>query len=122
MANPVWPITLPQYVLEQGYQENMPDNNIESSVDAGLPKARPRFTAPFQKMTFGVQMDAGQVATFTDFYKNVLATGSQPFDWVHPYTRQACTFRFTKPVPQATSQGGTYQVWTLNVMLISYND
>lgn len=121
MANAAWPPTLPSYVLEQGYQETLPDNNIESSVEAGAAKVRPRFTAQFQKFTCAVQMTAAQSATFRDFFNNTLNTGSLPFDWVHPSTRQAVTFQFRKPVPQAASQGGIYQVWTLNLELRSYN-
>lgn len=121
MANAVWPTSLPQYVLEQGYQESLPDNNLESSVDAGLAKIRPRFTAQFQRFVVTVQMDQAQSATFRDFFNNTLSTGSQPFDWVHPNTRAACTFRFRKPAPQASSQGGFYSLWTLNLELLSYN-
>lgn len=121
MANAVWPPTLPSYVLEQGYQENLPDNNIESSVEAGAAKVRPRFTAKFQKITCTVQMDPTQSATFRDFFNTTLLMGSLPFDWVHPSTRQAVTFQFRKPVPQAASQGGFYSLWTLNLELRSYN-
>jgi hypothetical protein len=121
MPNAVWPTSLPSYVLEQGYQESLPDNNLESSVDAGQAKIRPRFTAQFQKFVCTIQMDQGQSATFRDFFNNTLNTGSLPFDWVHPNTRAAVTFRFRKPVPQASSQGGTYSLWAINLELLSYN-
>jgi antitoxin component of RelBE/YafQ-DinJ toxin-antitoxin module len=121
MANAVWPTTLPSFVLEQGFQENLPDNNLESSVDAGQAKIRPRFTAQFQRFVLQVQMDQAQSAVFRVFFNSTLNTGSLPFDWVHPMTRQAATFRFRKPAPQASSQGGIYSVWTLNLELLSYN-
>lgn len=121
MANPVWPPTLPTYVLEQGYEENLPDNNLESQVDSGVPKIRPRYTALMQMFKYTVLMDADQSDTFEAFFNTTLATGSLPFDWVHPRTRVACTFQFRKPVPKATTQGGVNVAWQMNVQLIAKN-
>lgn len=111
-----WPTSLPQYVLEQGYQESLEDQTIETAMDAGPPKVRRRFTTSVRKLTVQVQMDADQAAIFEDFYLNTCAGGSLPFEWVHPRTRAARTFRFRKPVP-AVSVAAAGQIirYTINL-------
>lgn len=103
---PTWPPSLPDFVLEQGYSEQLEDQTIESSVEAGLAKIRRRFTAPVRRFQMTLQMDEAQAATFEGFFLNTLQGGSLPFDWRHPRTGAATRFRFRKPVPSITVVGG----------------
>lgn len=102
---PTWPVTLPQYVLEAGYQEQMEDQTIESQVDAGPAKVRRRFTASVRRFQVVVQMTPAEADIFEDFFLNTLQGGSLSFDWVHPRTRVAKVFRFRKPAPQISVSG-----------------
>ena len=102
---PTWPANLPQFVNEAGYSESLEDQTIESSMDTGSAKVRRRFTAAFRKFSVSLTMDPTQAAAFETFYLTTLQGGSLPFDWVHPRTRVAKTFRFRKPAPQVTVAG-----------------
>lgn len=106
MTTATWPPGLPDYVLEQGYSEQLEDQTIESTVEAGLAKVRRRFTAPVRRFQVSLQMDAAQAAIFEAFFLDTLQGGSLPFEWRHPRTGAATRFRFRKPVPSITVFGG----------------
>lgn len=106
MANATWPGTLPQYVFEQGYTEKLNDQTLESAVDVGPPKIRRRYTKQIRSFTVEMRLTQTQKATFEGFWQDTLLGGSAPFDWVHPLTRAATTFRFRKPAPSFSSIGG----------------
>lgn len=102
---PTWPTSLPQYVLEQGYNEQLPDQTVETQMDTGPVKVRRRFTVAPRRFGVVVVMDPDQIAVFEEFYGDTLAGGSLSFDWVHPRTRVSKTFRFRKPPPSINSLG-----------------
>ncbi len=103
----LWPSTLPAYVLEDGYQETLNDQTVESQTDTGSVKIRRRYTKLIRTFDLTVRMTEAQRATFETFWQTTLAGGSLTFDWVHPATRAATTFRFRKPPPSYRSVGGT---------------
>jgi hypothetical protein len=107
MPNPVWPGTLPIYVLEGGYNEQSAPNTVESEMDAGPKKSRRRYTATFERFGLSIACTADQAETFRTFWKSTCASGTIPFDWVHPRTRAAMTFYFRNPPPQYVVFGGT---------------
>lgn len=107
MPNPTWPGTLPQFVFEQGYQEKLNDQTLESTVDVGPPKIRRRYTKQIRSFTVQMRFTPTQKATFEGFWQDTLLGGSLPFDWVHPLTRASTSFRFRKPAPSYTSIGGS---------------
>jgi hypothetical protein len=104
----IWPATLPEYVLQDGYQEALNQQSIESQPDTGSPKVRRRYTKEVHKFDVSIQMTQAQKATFETFYYTTLNGGSLTFDWVNPLTRVATTFRFRNPPPRYTVIGGTY--------------
>ena len=106
MADVVWPPSLPQFVQESGYSESLPDQTIETSMSAGPPKIRRRFTASFRPIQCTIMCTAAQAETFETFDLTTLRGGSLPFDWVNPRTQTPATFRFRKPVPQYSPFGG----------------
>lgn len=110
MANAIWPASLPQYVLQQGFSEKEPDTMLETQMEAGPPKARRRFTTDYREFTVALQMSAAQRATFQTFFNTTVKGGSLPFDWVDPVTQGAATFRFRKPAPQWAIRGETHIV------------
>lgn len=101
----VWPAGLPQYVREQGFGENLPDQTIESQMDAGLPKARRRYTQNYRPIQATIWCDADQHALFEFFYEEALGGGVLPFHWVNPLTQVLAEFRFKRPPPQKRSFG-----------------
>lgn len=105
-----WPASLPQYVLEQGYSEQMPDQLIETPMEAGKPKVRRRYTMNNPTFTVTIAMTLGQKAIFETFFDEDLQGGSLPFTWVNPTSQLATTFRFRKPVPKWTVRGNAYLV------------
>lgn len=103
----LWPTTLPAFVLEDGYSETLNDQSVESQTDTGNPKIRRRTTKLIQTFDVTIQMTTSQRADFLTFWNTTLAGGTLTFDWVHPLTRAATTFRFRKPPPVFSSVGGT---------------
>lgn len=104
----VWPVTLPEYVLENGYNEQFPKDTVETEMETGAPKVRRRFTKVFRKFQCAMMMTAAQAATFEGFYYTTCNSGTDSFDWVHPRTRAAMTLRFTQPPPTFQPYGGNY--------------
>lgn len=100
-----WPATLPQFVQQQGYQETLPDQTIESDVDAGPPKTRRRFTKNFRQAQAAIWVDLGQKTTFEYFVATTLEGGTLPFLWVNPATQAMAEFRFRRPPPVVTALG-----------------
>jgi hypothetical protein len=107
---PAWPATLPQFVLESGYREQMPDTNLESQMDVGPAKVRPRSTVQVRPISFSVAMSPGQALIFEDFYINTLQNGTQTFTWVHPRTQLPATYRFRKPAPAPVPFGSGQEI------------
>lgn len=118
MPNPVWPAALPQKALKEGYRETASDNLLESQMDAGPAKIRRRFTTRSRMFQMTIACTASQAATFLSFFETTLKDGSLPFDWVHPRTGAAATFRFRKPVPQIVPRGGGHVDITLNLEML----
>lgn len=97
MANPVWPVSLPQDPLIDGYDERAPDVLARTEMDAGPDKVRRRFTAGVRPMRLTVALTRTQVQTLDDFHVTTLQGGALPFDWTHPRTLATVAFRFTEP-------------------------
>lgn len=107
MPNPTWPSSLPAYMVEGGYQEKFQDQNVESQMDSGPAKIRRRFTKAIRYISCTLNLTASQVSDFETFWQTTCKGGSIPFDWVHPRTRSATTFRFRNPAPSYSVYGGT---------------
>lgn len=89
----IWPSTLPQFVLQDGYREAPSDIVKRTLMEVGPPKQRPLFTRGFKKLPVQLSMDLDQVAIFKAFYQDTLLGGTIPFQWVHPRTQEVKTFR-----------------------------
>ena len=90
----VWPASLPQRFLLQGYREQLPDPVIRTQMDAGPPKARRRYTAAYRPIQGRLHCSAAQTATLEEFHQTVCAGGSLPFDWVNSRTGAVATFQW----------------------------
>jgi hypothetical protein len=111
MTNPVWPPSLPAYVLESGYQNEFADNVVETPMEVGPAKTRRRSTVENEKFNVSVQLTTAQFSDLKTFYYTTLKSGSLAFDWVDPLTQTAATFMFRRPAPKVTGvRGGVYPV------------
>lgn len=118
MANPTWPASLPQYVQEGGYQEQLQDQTVESQMDTGPAKIRRRFTKSIRKFQITLLMTAAQADAFETFWQDTCLGGSIPFNWVNPRTRVPATLRFRNPAPQFSTVGGANVLTQFNVEII----
>lgn len=116
---PSWPNTLPEYVLEQGFAEKNQDQAMETRMEVGPVKIRRRLTGAFKTFNVSMMMTSAQADTFESFWRSTLAGGTLPFDWVHPRSRAAATFRFRNPAPSYASAGGTSVVVSFVIEQVS---
>lgn len=113
---PVWPVTLPEYVLESGYNEQFPKNTVETEMESGPMKTRRRFTKIFRRFQVSMIMTPEQAATFEEFYFSTCGSGTIAFDWLHPRTRDPMSMRFTNPPPVYQPMNGFYVRVAFNLM------
>lgn len=79
----VWPVSLPQIPLLNGFSNPYPNRLLTSSMDSGDDKTRRRGPKPRQAdVTYS--MNAAQVATLEAFASDTIADGVIWFDWPHP--------------------------------------
>lgn len=115
MTNAVWPVSLPQRPLAQGFSERAPETVIRTPMEAGPPKVRRRFTAGVRQFGLQVRLTPDQVDTLDGFFETTLQGGALPFDWTQPRTGAAVTYRFAEPPSYAPMPGG--QLWTSTLRL-----
>lgn len=105
-----WPATLPEYPLEQGLSEGLPQQILESGLDGGRPTARRRHSNRGRMFTLTMVLTEAQREAFEAFYDTTTKGGVTSFDWVHPIYRTTMSFRFRKPVPKFTLRGAAHLV------------
>lgn len=110
-----WPASLPQFVQQQGYQESLPDQTIESEVDSGPAKTRRRFTKNLRPIQASIWVDMTQKATFEFFHNTTLDGGTAPFLWVNPLTQAMALFRFRRPPPAIAALGPDHAQIAMNL-------
>jgi len=104
MANAIWPLTLPQVLLVDGFQSALPENIIRTAMSVGPVKTRRRDVAATWPVQGNINLQKEQLATLTTFFRSTLADGALPFDWVDPITDSAVTFLF-KTAPKYSALG-----------------
>lgn len=113
-----WPSTLPPLDYphrDHGYQRTPQQQAIASSVDAGPPKVRRRFTAGTVRVKFTLRLTETQLQTLRDFYYNTVQV-VLPFDWTDPGTHTTVSYRFAAgatPVEHALGGG----MWDVTIEL-----
>lgn len=113
----LWPETLPQDVLVQGYQATLPDGAVRTSMDSGPEFARQRFTAAPEPFSATIRVDKEEYRTLVAFYVNDTAHGTIPFDWHHPITKDVAAMQFTGP-PRVTAASGLYYDIQLSLQVL----
>lgn len=111
----VWPVSLPQLVLRDGYAETEPDVIRRTEMDEGPAKQRPRFTVGIRPFLVQVELDVDQVVIFQTFYEDTLKDGTIPFSWKHPRTQVNTDFRFVGQPQKMRVQGA--RNWRITMAL-----
>jgi hypothetical protein len=115
MSDPVWPLSLPQRPLAEGFHERAADTLVRTQMEAGPAKVRRRFTAGVRTMDLQLRLTGSQVETLDGFHDSTLAGGALAFDWVHPRTDLAIRCRFAEPPSYAPYAAG--RLWTATLKL-----
>jgi len=115
MASQVWPASLPQSPLIQGFEEQPPKTSITTQMDQGPAKKRRRATTNVRPIVAQFIMDKSQVDTFDTFYNDTTAGGSLRFDFKNPRTGVTKEFRFRDTMPTITPLSG--DLFRVNVEL-----
>ena len=106
MTDPVWPATLPQRPLVQGFRKTFGDGAIRNQMDSGPPITRKRFTATVKTYQMAFRLTFAQVAILEAFYETDCAMGAVPFQMADPITgvTQRWTFKEAPNVTPIMSQ------------------
>lgn len=119
MATNSWPASLPQYVLQDGFQETFPMGVVRTSMDAGPANQRRRFSAAVMPIAVTMLLDINQRATLLDFWTNTLGMGASRFNWTHPITGAQVEARIIgdKPPTIVSSDGVHFRAsFTVEIM------
>jgi hypothetical protein len=109
---PTWPASLPQNVLQSGFNFQLPNTSIATDMDTGPKKVRRRNTAQVTVYAVELLLNAAELAIFLTFFNEDTQSGSLRFDWVDPVTQDAAEFRFSVSdgAPSVSAKEGFFQV------------
>lgn len=99
-----------------GYEEVAPEIVLRSSVDAGPPKVRRRFTANVSQISCRYILTRPQLDIIDDFYFGPAGGGATPFEWMHPWRRVTVRVRFKEPL-RYSNAGHPEDAWAVSVAL-----
>lgn len=92
----IWPTSLPQSPLIEGFSDIPQDTVIRSKFD-GYSKIRNRYTAAMHIVTENYLLTKSQFDTFRNFYETTLGNGSEDFNKPDPVEGGTSVYRFTQP-------------------------
>ena len=116
MADPVWPVGLPQnpYALDGARYVPM-DNQQRSQMDMGPQKVRRRFTAVAATFSFQMELTKAELAILTQF-QEVTLQDTRRFQWIDFRTGLPCKYRFARR-PGAQYVAGDGELWLCDIEL-----
>lgn len=109
MSIPVWPTTLPDYLLQDAYSDAFPDNILRTQMEVGPAKLRRRSTSTPRKFDGSVWLTSSQHGDLSTFYITTTLGGTLRFSWKDPVSRAVAEFRFAA-VPSWTTKGAQFDV------------
>lgn len=105
MPDAVWPSSLPQRPLVDGYSNIFGDGAKRTDMDSGPPKVRKRFTATVEPLRLAFRVTRAQVATLRAFYRDDCAYGAIAFSFVEPVSGTSVRVAFSKPPAIVPARG-----------------
>lgn len=114
----VWPNTLPQSPLLEGFARVYRQNKISFQPEGGKSKDVLFFTAVPEVMNLQFVLNESQRQTFVTFYKTTTLFGTQYFTFTDPNTNQSISVRFSGEPPNISALSDrffnvTFQLETL---------
>jgi hypothetical protein len=94
MTIPIWPTSLPQGTLMDGYNEEYPNNLLRFESDAGFGKTRNKGATPPFKFTKSIYLTHEQRVTLKNFVEHTLRNGALRFEYTHPMDDTTIEVRF----------------------------
>lgn len=101
----VWPVTLPEAPLLEGFQETAAATAIRTDMEQGPAKVRRRTTAGVGKLSMRYLLSKAEVVALETFYDATLGGGALSFSFTHPRTGASLSCRFTEPPQYVTTNG-----------------
>lgn len=84
MAVPVWPASLPQALITDGYGQQAPSTIIATQMDVGPGKRRRRTSAGVQPVQGQIVVTEEQLEMLREFFHKDLGDGALRFRWIDP--------------------------------------
>jgi hypothetical protein len=115
MTTAVWPASLPQCPILNGFSEQRQRNLAAFAPEVGAPRISRRSTAVAVLTSLVYRMTNAHVITFNTFFEDTLKDGSLPFDWDHPVTGTTYTWMFDP------NEAPRLERMTTNTFHVSFN-
>ena len=115
----VWPETLPQKLLVDGYSQSAANTLLRSEMETGPAKQRRRFSAGVVPLSGKLILDWDELDILREFYDTTLVGGSLRFIWKDPIDQLSgnAQMRFTSPITWTTYGAGLFSV-SLNLEIM----
>jgi hypothetical protein len=113
----IWPSTLPQFALRDGYQSGTGDGRLRSDTDAGIAKVRRRFSYVPRPLSLSTLMTNDQLDTFKTFYDDTLQGGVLPFQVFSAEGADPIVVQFGQNAPTWVPNGIDWTV-TLDLVIL----
>lgn len=115
---PLWPASLPNEPLRQGYEEGFRELAFRTEMDIGPPKRRKRYRSAPKRFVPALFMTEVQVDIFRNFFNTSLRQGEFSFQFPHPRNGETMLVAFTDvpPPPVATGADGFIVTLPLEIL------
>lgn len=116
---PSWPVGLPNDLFTS-LQVKAQDAVLRTSMDAGPPTTRNRFTAVYKNLTGQMNLTGAQVSTLETFYATTLSNGALSFNWTDPRSDASVTMKFAEPPGYSGLTGSDVandRLWSVSLSL-----
>jgi hypothetical protein len=119
MATIDWPSNIDPRPEVDSYSREPMNSRLETSVDAGLPKVRNRYTAVPTNVTETFILDRTEYLAFMTWYEDTTKYGSLPFNKLDPVKEVQAVYKFRRgSVPTVTALGGLTYMLSLNLEIL----
>lgn len=113
----VWPASLPEYVLREGFNEQPLMKRATFESDTGPPIERPKGTVRLARLAVTMWMNTEQLATFEDFVFTDLRQATLSFFILHPRRREQVKVKIDGEPPYQIAEGG-HERWDVSFSLL----
>ena len=129
MPSIVWPPSLPQSPIANGYKESMPSNILRSDAEYGPAKVRKRGGSKPITVKASYVLTTEEVETLDNFVYNNIGGGAICFDWPRPrFSHGGSKYVRARIVPASDGLydksvvGNTVDFWQVELTLEIFPD